>query len=359
MIDLDEHITRVLHHHADDTAVENNLEVIVSNGNIVRFTRTKQTSTRRTPQFIVAAAAAAILVVGGGIAITQLGTPTNESLAASDQNEPQPGPSNASDPGVPIFPVLDQIPVRYGTVYGTEVTFIEPYISSVILGRIDGDRLTDVATITAAPVGVEGGTDVLIPPDAQLSTDTVGGREVDVFENGAGRSYRWDDDGIVVLVRATADSDQIVANITVSIDPESGLARIETGVLPDGIEVIAAPEPLRGNQPGLSTDDGPANLILNLYPTNSPLTIETSEIESRTIVEINGATGYATSFGDGAIVTWPSRAGTWLELSAARTTVDDLIEIARQVRLVDQPSWERRYDVTYKAQTSTPPTTMG
>ena len=358
MIDLDEHITRVLHHHADDTTVENNLDVIVSNGNIVRFTRTKQTSTRRTPQFIVAAAAA-ILVVGGGIAITQLGTPTNESPAASDQNEPQPGSSNASEPGTPIFPVLDQIPDRYGTVYGTEVTFIEPYISSVALGRIDGDRLTDVATITAAPVGVEGGADVLIPPDAQLSTDTIGGREVDIYENGAGRSYRWDDDGIVVLVRATADSDQIVANIAVSIDPESGLALIETGVLPDGIEVIAAPEPLLGNQPGLSTDDGPANPILNLYPTNSPLTVETSEVDGRTIVEINGATGYATSFGDGAIVTWPTSAGTWLELSAAQTTVDDLIEIARQVQLVDQTSWERRYDVTYKAQTSTPPTTTG
>ena len=358
MIDLDEHITRVLHHHADDTAIENNLDVIVSNGNIVRFTKTEPPSRRRTSQFLVAAAVAT-LVVGGGIAITQLGPSTNESPAASDQNETQPGPSPVSEPGAPIFPMLDQIPARFGTVHGTEVTLLEPYNTSVALGRITGDRLTDVTTITAAPISDDGSTDLLIPPDAQLSTDTVGGREVGIYDNAGGRWYRWDDDGIVVLVQASTDSEAIVKNITTSIDPENGLARIDTGVLPDGVEVIAAPEPLLGNQPGLSTDDGPDNPILNLYPTNSPLMVQTGEIDGFTIVDINGAKGYATSFGDGAIVTWQASGGSWLELSAAETTVDDLLQIAQGVRLVDQSSWESRYEVTYSAQTFTPPTTMG
>lgn len=226
------------------------------------------------------------------------------------------------------------------------------------LGRADGDRLIDVVTISTAAAGDTDAGEVLVPSDAEVSSGTIGGRGVVVYDNAGGRWYRWIDDGVVVLVEASTDSEMIVAQINTTLDVNSGLVKLELGAIPTGLNIIAAPAPLTGSQPGLSTDAEPDEPNLDLYPTDTPLLIQTGVVDTYTMVDINGAVGYAVDSDDGAIVSWKTDSGTWLRLSASSVDAQRITQIARDVQLVDQASWNARYDTSFDNETPTPPTTM-
>lgn len=355
MTDLDDRISRVLHHHAVDTAIENNLDLIVSDGHIVRFTTAADRRRRRTPQLLVAAAAC-LLIVGGGIVITQLRSDgTNEPPAADQSDAPQTMPTRV-DPSGRIFPVLDDVPEKFAQIYPTTVTFVAPNATSTTVGRLDGDRLTDVATISAAALDDTDGEEVLVPPDAQVADSMIGGRDVVVYDNAGGRWYRWIDGGVAVLVQASTDSDAIVAGLTTTLDIDTGVVEMDLGDLPAELSIIAAPQPLTGTHPVLSTDDGPDKPTLDLFPTDMSLMVQSGVVDSYTIVDIDGAVGYAVDSDDGAIVTWETDSGVWLRLSASSTDKEQLTEVARQVRLVDRESWNDRYDMAFEDETPTPTT---
>jgi len=358
MNDLDERITRVLYRHAEGTEIENNLDVIISDGHIVRFTTATERRSRRTSQLVVAAAAC-LLIIGGGIALGQLQSDTaSDPAAAGPPGGPQAAPIPATDLGGPVFPVLGNVPEISAEIYPTSVAFFAPYVTSMTLGRADGDRLIDVITISTAAAGDTDAGEVLVPSDAQVSSATIGGRGVVVYDNAGGRWYRWIDDGVVVLVEASTDSEMIVAQINTTLDVNTGLVKLELGAIPAGLNITAAPAPLTGSQPGLSTDADPGEPNLDLYPTDTPLLIQTGVVDTYTMVDINGAVGYAVDSDDGAIVSWKTDSGIWLRLSASFVDAQRITEIARDVQLVDQASWNARYDTSFDNETPTPPTTM-
>lgn len=279
------------------------------------------------------------------------------SVVSDHTNVPQTAPTTATDSSRPIFPALGNIPEITAPIYATSVTFFKPPVTRMTLARIDRDRLIDVATISAVgPVGSDSG-DVLIPPDAQISDGTVGGRDVAVYDNAGGRWYRWIDDGVVVLVEASTDSETIVSQLTATRNTDSWSVKLEPGALPDGLRIVAEPRPLVGNQPALSTNSEPGESILDLYPTDTPLLTGNVVVESYTIVDINGSVGYAAVINDGATVSWKTESGTWLRLSSSSTNKQRLTEIARDVQLVDRTSWNDRYDTSLDDVASTPATT--
>jgi len=348
MTDLDEHITRVLHRHADDTEIENNLDVIVAGGGLVRFTNDNQHPGRRNVRLLVAAAAT-VLVVAGGVALTQVATaPANEPVPVAETGgAPVTTPTGF---GAPIFPVIGDVPERLGRISATQATFVRQRGTSVTLGRVDGDQLTDVVNVYAARLDDPDAEDVLVPPGAEITSATIGTTAVDVHTNAGGRWYRWVDNGMVFVVEASSDSEMIVAEISGILDPETGRVDVTFGVLPAGLEIIATPTPLTGTHPGLGADQDSGGPIFGLNRTYEPFLPIPAQQDGFTIVDINGATGYAISYDGGASIVWQPQPDAWLQLSLSESTTDDAIELARNVTLVDQTAWQNRYQTTFDDQ---------
>lgn len=355
MTDLDEHITRVLDRHADDTEIENNLDVIVSGGGLIRFTNDSQHPGRRNVRLLVAAAAT-VLVVAGGVALTQLPpAPANEPVPVAETGgAPVTTPTGF---GAPIFPVIDNVPERLGRISATQATIVRRLGTSMTLGRVDGDQLTDVVNVYAARLDDPDAEDVLVPPGAEITSATIGTTAVDVYTNAGGRWYRWVDNSMVFVVGASSDSEMIVAEISGILDPETGGLDVNFGMLPDGLEIVATPTPLTGTHPGLGADQDSGGPIFGLNRTDEPFLPIPAQQDSFTIVDINGANGYAISYDGGASIVWQPEPNAWMQLGLSGATTDDVIELARNVKLVDQTAWQNRYQTTFNDQ-ATPATTM-
>lgn len=355
MTDLDERITRVLAVHARDTDIQDRLDDITSGARIISWTDTTDDQ-RPTRSRRVAVVAACLLIVAGGFALTQIDRGAEPAPPATNPDDPRP--AGPVDPSGRVFPLMRSLPEGLSHIFASSVTFVKPPTTSVTLGRVEGDRMVDVTTVSAAHITPSSSEHLLVPPDAQTSIGTIGGREVTVYDNAGGRWYRWsNDDDVVVLVQASQDSDAIVRQLTTTIDI-TGIVAIELGELPGGMEVVAAPEPIVGNHPGLSTDAGPGEPSFDLFPTDMPLMVNTDVVDDYRIVDINGTRGFSATANGGAIVTWPTANGVWLRLSASDTDAPQLADVARNVQLVDEDSWRDEYGTGFTQTVAPTPSTQ-
>jgi len=141
------------------------------------------------------------------------------------------------------------------------------------------------------------------------------------------------------------------------VDPETGRVDVNFGVLPEGMEIVATPRPLTGVHQGLGADQDSGGPILGLNRTYEPFIPIPGQHVGYTIVDIDGATGCATSYDGGASIVWQPDPDAWLELGLCESTTEDIVELARNGKLVDRTARQNRYQTTFDDQ-ATPVTTM-
>lgn len=337
MNSIENQIAETLDRHAQDTPIEDTLESILAGYHIVRIPTDQRTTTRsRRP--LLQVAAATILVVAGAIGVTRMSGNGDLGTASRSDGEPQP---DASAVPVAVFPVLGPVPDLGVEVGGTFVSYTDPHVTSMVLGRRSGGQLVDAVTIHAVFAGSDDEGE-LVPPDAEVTNGTLGDLAVEIYENAWGRWYRWDDNGITVLVQDSTGINAISEHLSTSVDPQTGLVTMSLSQLPDGLEVIAVPQAAVGHQPGVSSDDG----RLDLYFSPALQLVSDRALDRFDIVDINGREGFAASLDEGSFVTWRHGAA-WMRLSSSVISVERLVAIAQDVTYTIRSLWEGLYNTSF------------
>ncbi|HMJ77508.1 MAG TPA: hypothetical protein VK507_16125 [Iamia sp.] len=247
-----------------------------------------------------------------------------------------------------VYPVADHLPaavadeayiVTVSTQMATgEVRPIVPAARAVLGRRGSAGAQVGLATVQLGHPGSQ-------PFDEVEGDDlTVAGRRAKVVQRDGTTSVVVEGDPVLEV-----DGPGDVVGLLQQI-PDGGLVtgwdgEVPTLVLTGGTEVLVPPGPVvDGPSPtviaGPEPADGPSVEVATQVDTPIAELADAGAVEP---VDIGGVTGYVAA-PEGGRVAWTTAEGTNVVVRVRGLGADDLLRVARSVRLVDEATWLESYD---------------
>jgi hypothetical protein len=330
---IEEQLTAALRRRDTELTVHDELDAILNDDLIVRSTPPRHTRARRP--LLLAVAAASVVVVGAGALIWAQHT-RNTPTATS--NRPTPGVSVLAPSPTPdqidAYPVINWPAKPIPGVHASHGSHDDDqgWVGTIGRSSPDGTPTTIIGVhvfpkgVTPFPDATQGRTPGILEnlgDDITSLTTTINGFSVVVAGDDINLLY-----DIVATVEPTVVDDQL-DGYTFSRSLPSGLVELEPPQ--HSVPMVT---------PYLSTDDG----------TTLSVTIEQGAVLSNLVgrnvepITINGRNGYRTTSGTPTIVIAVSTDET-LYISSTIVDIDQLTDIANNITLVDQSTWDDLYDM--------------
>lgn len=240
----------------------------------------------------------------------------------------------------------------FGDVYGTFAVpgTDTPRVTSVVVGRRDGDRWTDVNTISVSQPGID-----FQPEGATTEQTQLGGKQVTKYSWLGQTWFRWQLGDAVVTINAGIDADVLLADLIAEPATNGNWPVLQLGPLPAGLEVISGPDQNQFDPlPGIATDSGAGpGFDLYVYPSLE-LPMLPTDYDA---VSVRGAPGLLADIDGAQLLVWPVDGDAWAHLSVRGGDGDEALGVANAVDFVGRARWETHYDESVDSYRSAPTTT--
>ena len=288
------------------------------------------------------AALAAVAVVGGLVWVGNVRGP-DPSSADQPAATPTALDPSANPDAVDVHPVVDwpgePIPGVYAS-YG-EHDDDQGWGGAIGLPGVGDKGPSSIVGVRVFPPGYDDGL-----PGGRVFSDAPPGRLPDTFElhyDGGTTVVSTVDDHPVVVFGADVDLLYEIAELVEPVEVDGQLTGYRfTSPLPAGVAELEAPQSAApARLPGLSTQDG-TTFVASIQqggPLYNLTSVGSDRIEA---ITVNGRSGYRTT-APTPTITIAVSAELTLFLTSTTLTIDQLTDIARNVRLVDESTWNDTY----------------
>lgn len=298
-------------------------------------------------------AAASIMLAGAGglaaVAWREAEPPTANRGSSPSSASSSPAPLVATPAEPTLFPVLDDSPAGLSITASAQRVGAEPLWTEALLGRLVDGVLTDTVTITVqsrpfdiSPMPGKPPTEaeVLGETAAVFDFGTTTGQPVVHVTWGTGPYFLATGAApLAFLGRVTDDAFHVTDAADTDTPPE-----LSFGALPDGFDVIAAPQTIGRERLSATLSIGADNYDISVGTRN--WLVAMAQVGPLRRVEVAGQPGWTflSSFPTQDI-TWQADDATWVYLKINDGTDSaGALELADQITFVDWDTWVARYD---------------
>lgn len=255
----------------------------------------------------------------------------------------------SAPPVIERYPVFGMLPDGVGVSAEFSVPPEKPRFVKLVVGRRTETGFTDAVNVIIwedhEAITIPDGETVMVGSAVGVVVPSEAAERTDV-----GATVFWHEGELLLQThdpRGRVDLALSIAEI-IEVDTTGALGAGSVGVgrLPNGMELLAAPE-LSGRDPiaFVTAQFGDGRLLANLSRSNSP---EAGAVlgGSGEAIEVRGRPGYHTHFAEWEILTWQEASGVTAKLSATEGifTIDELLGYADGLTFVDETTWRTIYE---------------